>query len=170
MWDQCLSYTSLQHILNMTVDVEKESNTCCKSQWVHNSIVVRLKTHVPRYVFFETCLKPWPCKLQFLSLFLCECNWLSSNFLSLLESRIIFCGILIMFCCCWIKILFAFEWTIGNLQLYCSFWEESSWKGFNSQNFKSYAFRFVLSCFRWTYHQTSNYDIFLPKVMWMSSM
>jgi hypothetical protein len=154
-----------QWIVN--VDVEKESNICCKSQWVHNSIIIRLKTHIPRYVFSETCLKPWPCKLP-LSLLLCEHNWHSSICLNLLESRIMFCGILIMFCCCWIKFLFAFEWTIGSLQLYCSFWEGSSWKGFNYQNFKSYAFCFVLSCFRWTYHQTSNHDISLPKVMWMS--
>ncbi len=56
------------------VDVEKESNICCKSQWVHNSIVVRLKMHIPRYVFSETCLKPWLCKLQPLYLLLCEHN------------------------------------------------------------------------------------------------
>jgi hypothetical protein len=143
----------------MSLDAEKESNTCCKSQWVQNCIADRLKTHIPRYVFFETCLKPWPCKLQPLFLLLCKHNWHSSICLNLLES-------ITMFCCCWIKFLFALEWTIRSLQLYCSFWEGSSWKGFNYQNLKSYAICFMLSCFCWTYHQTSNHDIYLPKVMW----
>ncbi len=78
--------------------------------------------------------------MQALSLLLCEHDWHSSICLNLLKSRIMFCGILIMFCSCWIKFLFAFEWIIGSLQLYCSFWEGSSWKGFSSQNFNSYAF------------------------------
>jgi hypothetical protein len=150
-----------QWIVN--VDVEKESNTCWKRQWVHNSIVARLKMHIPRYVFFETCLKPWLCKLQPLFLLLCECNWHSSICLNFLESKIMFCGNLIMFCCCWINFFFAFELTIGSLQLYCSFWEGSFWKGFSFQNFKSYAFCFVLSWFHWMYNQTSNYDISLSK-------
>ncbi len=51
----------------------RRNKTSCKSQWVHNSIVIKLKTCILKYVFFET-FKTLALQVATLVFVMYECN------------------------------------------------------------------------------------------------
>jgi hypothetical protein len=97
----------------------RRNKTSCKSQWVHNSIVVKLKKIAFPNMCFLKRLNPWHCKLQPLSL-LCtnamDVHWFNQTLYSL---ELCFAAFWLCFVVqsVQVKFMFTFEWTIWGLQL-----------------------------------------------------